>query len=296
MEKLLITGGGGFVGANLISLVPQECQVFATYHYTEPCRDGRTHFIQLDVTDQQQVQDCIHDIRPDVIIHTAAITSLDACKNDADLAYAMNVKTTETIAVAAAAINARLIFTSTDLVYDGGRRYYCEADPAEPICVYGQTKRAAEEAIINSGVDHCIARVAMVYGWNLADKQNFTEFVIQQFSAGSPVKMFTEEHRTPVYVVDLCRVLLTMAQDRAMSGVYNVGGSKRVSRYELGCILSDVFGFDQHLVKEGTVEADPDKDPRPQDCSMNIDKLTEAIGDILSDVTEGRTAMKHQKG
>lgn len=292
MKKLLITGGSGFVGANLAAMAKAHWQVTVTSHTSSVYPIDSVQIVEMDITDRQQVFDVIETILPDAVIHTAAISSLDACIEDRDRADHINVTATADIAAAAKSVGAKMVFTSTDLVYAGDRSFYAETDAAVPSCYYGQTKLAAEQVMRDSGVDYAVARVALVYGRKLGPQNSGVEALLENLAAGKSFAQFSTEYRTPVYVEDLCEVLLEMAATPALSGIYNVGGPQRVSRYEFAQILARTFGYPEDLVQPGQVIAANFKDHRPEDCSMNTDKLQAALARTLSDITEGLTKIK----
>lgn len=292
MRRLLITGGSGFVGANLAAMASGAWEVFVTRHRTVFDEADGIATVPLDITDAAAVQNCMETVRPNAVIHTAATTSLNACFDEPQLARTINVEATGNIASAAKAVGTRMVYTSTDLVYAGNGSFYAETDEARPTCLYGQTKLAGENVIRDSGAAYSIARVAMVYGWNRGDKQNFTESLIDSLAAGKPNTLFSTEYRCPVYVDDLCEILLEMADRPQLTGVFNVGGSQRASRYEFGQILADIFDLPGHLLTPGEVRPEHCRDHRPEDCSMNIDKLTAAIGRDMPDIAGGLAAMR----
>ncbi len=295
MKKLLIIGGSGFVGANLAAMAKTDWQVTVTSHTASVITIDSVQVVSMDITDRQQVFDVIENIRPDAVIHTAAISSLDACIEDRDRADRINTVATADIAAAAKSVGVKMVFTSTDLVYAGNRSFYAETDDAKPSCYYGQTKLAAEQAIVDSGVDYAIARLALVYGRKLGPQNSGVEALLANLAAGKSFAQFSTEYRTPVYVEDLCAVLVEMASNPALSGIYNVGSPQRVSRYEFAQILARTFGYPEELIKPGQVIAANFKDHRPEDCSMNTDKLKTALGRSLSDITEGLIKIKRNR-
>ncbi|AQQ72020.1 dTDP-4-dehydrorhamnose reductase [Limihaloglobus sulfuriphilus] len=295
MKKILITGGAGFVGANCAMLARRQWDVYVTTHKTRinPALPARE--VALDIADLENVQSVISRIRPVAIIHAAALSDTRSSAEKPELAMKMNADGTKNMAIAAGQYGAKLVYISTDLVYDGEGSLYSETDTAAASCHYGRSKLAGEEMAIRFCDNLCIARSATVYGCNINNKKNFAESLIEKLGSSERVKLFTDEYRSFIHVQDLCRILLKMAADTKLTGIYNAGGPQRLSRYEFGLELADAFGFDKSLIEPSKIDPAMFNDHRPKDCSMNISKLTEKIGISLADVSEGLNAMRRQR-
>jgi dTDP-4-dehydrorhamnose reductase len=144
---------------------------------------------------------------------------MDYCADHVDLALAVNVKGTENVAVASEEIGARVIYVSTDLVFDGVGRFYSEEDKPNPICIYGKTKSAGEEVVSSLNTDYCIVRAAWTFGRSVDTSQCFAERMIDKLRKATPITLFTDEYRTPIYVTSLCDAILELARRRD-TGIY----------------------------------------------------------------------------
>jgi dTDP-4-dehydrorhamnose reductase len=223
---------------------------------------------KLDVTDIDAVRSIFYEFLPSVVVHCAAISSMEYCATHPDLANEVNVIGSKNISLVCKEIDSRVIYLSTDMVFDGFCGNYKEEDTPNPICVYGSTKLAGEEAILSFGAGQCIVRIALTFGFSSTLSRCFTESLIDKLQAGTQVSLFTDEYRSPIYVDSLCNAILDMV-DRRETGTFHLGGPDRINRYEFGLLAADVFGCDRDLIVATTVGAFGFRDRRPKDCSLN---------------------------
>ncbi len=297
MESLLITGGSGFLGGNLASAaVSARCRTFATC-YRCTLQDPRLNVVcEFDLRDRATVQRTIEEISPKAVIHTAAIASADRCAEDRRLAWEVNVAGTQNLAMAARRVGARLIYISTDLVFAGDRGFYSEEDLPRPVCYYGETKLEAEKIVVSSSSNYCIARIPLLYGWSVNTSGCFTEILIDRLRKAESIELFTDEYRTPMFTGNLCRILLELARREDLQGLYHVSGHQRLSRFEFGRKLAQVFGFAPQLLRGVPVDDRRFKDKRPRDCSLCNEKASGVLETKIAGVEEGLKQMKAAAG
>ncbi len=292
MKTLLITGASGFLGGCLARRASSCWKTYAAYH-TAPIDDERADAtLRLDVTDREEVKRAIHEAAPDVVVHAAAVTDSNYCAENREEAWAINVKGTENMAVAAEEIGARLIYLSTDLVFDGEGRFYTEEDAPRPVCYYGKTKLEGEKAVSSSCSDYRIVRTALIYGSSSNSSRCFTEIMMENLKKGKDLTLFTDEYRTPVYIGSVCDILLELAERETPAGVFHAAGPERMSRFDFGVKLVEVFGFGKERLIPVSVNDFPFKDKRPKDCSMRSDKIRGALKTKIWGLERGLTEMK----
>lgn len=290
--RLLITGGSGFLGGNLVGNAPADWETFATYNSTPAKPGGAVRWLQLDVTNKGTVEKTIDSIKPEVIIHAAAITDSGICERHSEAAWETNVRGTENVVHAAERVGAKVVYTSTDMVFGRGREFSDENDPPSPTTAYSSSKAAAEKIVISAGSENVVARICLSYGRSANSAQCFTERIIENLDRGIPVKMFVDEYRTPIYVRDLCRILLEFSRKEDLAGVFHVGGPDRLSRYEFGLKICRIFAFSFDLLIPVSVNEFPFDYDRPRDCSLNIEKLVKSVGFRPRNVEEALEDMK----
>ncbi len=276
MDKILIIGSG-FVGANLAILAKNNFNVHLTYHNTPVASNMCDNTSHLDITDQRQIGELVKKIAPDIIVNTAAVSSPYICAQDKSVCEMINVAGTENIAKAASDCSARLIHLSSDLVYNGSGSYYKETDAAEPSCLYGRTKLNSEHAVAANCQSFCVLRSALVFGKNVSGQKRFIDTIIDKLKNRQQPELFSNEYRNMIYVGDLCSIILEMAKQKDFSGILNAGGPERITRYEFAVKLAETFELDATLLKPIKVDQALFNDHRPEDCSMNTDKLCELV-------------------
>lgn len=312
MKKILITGASGFLGWNLAlsfcegtalhTPTPSlpACgegkgyRVFGTYH-THPIEVEGCRMLPLDLADGQAVRRLLADIKPDVIIHTAALTNPDACERDRGLAFRVNVKGTEHLVRFAEKIHARLIFISTDIVYDGLRGNYAEEDPPNPLNYYAETKLKGEELVAEGCEDFAILRPSLMYGWGNGINRSFTDWMWGSLTEGKEIGLFTDQHRTPLLVHQALEVIRGAMEDPRVKGLFHAGGGERINPYEFGLKFCEAFGLPQGLLKPIEMEGFNYLARRPKDCSLNSSKIAALLGVRLLSIEEGLQWMKQEK-
>lgn len=292
MEILLITGGSGFVGRNLLLMASSYWKTYFTYHSSH-IHNKLGIALHLDIKNRDEVERIIYKYSPKVIIHTAAITNLDFCAEHQTIAWDVNAVGTKNIVLAAEGVKARIIYLSTDLVFKGDKSYYSEEDLPNPLCHYGKIKLKAERIVSSLSSNYCIARISPIYGWSLSSPKSFIEIVIDNLKNGREVRFFHDEYRTPIYVQNLCEILLELAENDDLQGIYHICGSERLSRLDFGLKLAKIFGFPKELIIPASVDDFSFKDERPKDCSMKNEKAMGVLKAKFLGIEDGLKVMKN---
>ncbi|MBD2107526.1 SDR family oxidoreductase [Nodosilinea sp. FACHB-13] len=287
-RRLLITGASGFLGWHLARAAQPTWQVEGTYHRHVPPLPGvKLHCI--DLTDAIALNEWLAQVVPDAVIHTAALSQPNRCEQEPNLSYAMNVEATRVLAQFCGSHQIPLAFTSTDQVFDGLAAPYDETSPPNPISVYGRHKVEAETIIQALHPAAVICRMPLLYGPPSPTAECFLQGFLRTLEAGQPLHLFTDEFRTPTYVEDAALGLL-LALENA-SGLLHLGGPDRISRYDFGLRMAEVFGLDKDLIlasKQADVTLPA---PRPPDVSSASQKAFE-LGYRPRGTMAGLTAVK----
>lgn len=290
--KLLVTGGSGLLGSHVIREALSIFHVFATYNRHRP-QISDCDFIQLDIQDKEKVMSLFRDIEPNIVIHTAALRSVDYCEDHPDEAWAINVAGTENIASASLEFNAKLIHISSDSVFDGNKGMYTEKDVPDPITLYGKTKLEAEKRVQKIMPESIIVRTCSIYGWSLYE-QSLAEWVLAELKQGKTIKMFADSFFTPILANNLAKALLEMVR-KNLYGIYHVAGSERCSRFNFAVEIATAFGLDVAMVIPSTIAKSELKAPRPKDSSLVIDKAQRVLSIPLLGVKESIAWFKRLK-
>lgn len=265
-RRLLITGTSGFLGWQLARAAQAVWQVEGTYHRHAPPLPG-VELHCIDLTDAIALKDWLAQVAPAAVIHTAALSQPNRCEQEPDRSYAMNVEATRVLAQFCGERQIPFVFTSTDQVFDGQAAPYDETSSPSPISVYGRHKVEAEAIIQAAHPTAAICRMPLLYGPPSPTAECFLQGFLRTLEAGQPLHLFTDEFRTPAYVEDAAAGLL-LALERA-SGLLHLGGPDRLSRYDFGLHLTEVFGFDQALLVPSKQADVAMPAARPADVSSN---------------------------
>ena len=217
---------------------------------------GRT---DLDITDVSQVAKTFEQVKPDVIIHTAAYTQVDQAETDRDRAYAVNALGTRNLVVESEKFGAKFVYLSTDYVFDGQKGTpYSESDRTNPQSVYGQSKRAGEEFVLSLSSKYFIVRTSWVYGKHGA---NFVKTMLKLGSVGKSLKVVDDQFGSPTYTADLARFLQQIIGTECY-GIYHATNSGSCSWYEFAKKIFEVAGMQVELSPCTTADF-PRPAPRP---------------------------------
>ncbi|MDI6785715.1 MAG: SDR family oxidoreductase [bacterium] len=285
MKKILITGGSGVLGSNLAFLISSYYKVVVQY-YNNFANINNCQSIKLNLLNKEEIKNYILKELPEVVIHTAALTNPDYCEEHKEEAYLVNTEATKAIALACQRIDAKFIFLSTDLVFGGEKSFYKEEDTVAPLSYYAKTKVWAEEYILSLDLDYTIIRTAVLYGFGNSSHLSFSDWLLQGFLEHKERKLFIDQYRSPILVNNLVRCIMEIIE-KDLKGLYHIGGSQKINRYDFGRIMADIFKFNSDLLIPIKAETMNFKAKRPVDCSLNIESIKRDLNTKILDVQEG---------
>lgn len=280
--KLLITGSNGFVAGSIIAQAPAHWELHGIARREVGYAASNYFHHELD-----HLQELIAGIRPDVVIHTAAMANIDLCESNPELAEKTNVGITRTIAGICNSLDAKLIFCSTDSIFDGIKGNYSELDPPSPVNVYAATKIAAEKIVLEASNKNIVARLALVMGMPVIGKGNsFMYEVIEKLRHGQTCSFPQEEMRTPIDVITLGEALLELSGS-AFSGIINLAGNTCISRLEMGKEIARIAGYSTDLVVGTAAKNIPGRAKRSPNACLDNTLARNTLKTPMLSVTEG---------
>ena len=281
--KFLVTGSAGLVGRQvIIDLLQSYAQVYSCYYNSKP-EDGIA--TPLDLTSPNDIVKVTESIKPDVIIHLAAMTNVDQCEIQKDFATKINSKSTAVIAEQAKKLGAFLVYVSTDYVFDGEKGMKKEYDSTEPIDHYGKSKLEGENAVKEIATKWCIARTSTPYGIH-PKKKSFPIFIAENLKAGIPLDIITDQYTSPTYVPNLSRMLIEIAS-RNIQGILHVSGATRISRYAMAEMVAEKLALDKKFLRPTSMSTMDWKAQRPKDSSLDVSKATSLLKEKPMTVHQG---------
>lgn len=277
----MVTGSNGLLGQKLIHALVQRADVeliaIARGANRLQAQVGYTYY-SLDVCDQIQVLELCLAVRPDVIIHTAAMTQVDDCEDQQEACWQLNVTAVDYLIQAADAINAHLVHLSTDFIFDGAAGPYDELAVANPLSFYGKSKLAAEKLLLDSSISYAILRTVLVYG--VAEDMSRSNIVLWAKSAlekGQPLRIVSDQFRSPTLAEDLAIGCILAATQRAQ-GIYNISGKDQMSVLELVKRVAAYFNLPTDQISEVSTDELNQKARRPKVTGFVLDKARRELG------------------
>jgi dTDP-4-dehydrorhamnose reductase len=273
MKKVLITGGSGLLGQYLNLSASKKFNIHTIYK-NNPGNCKEFSSSRIDILNENELRMVFQEFKPEVVIHTAAITNPVPKENQSAKEYfETNVTATKSIAQLCERYHSKLIYISTDLVYAGYRGSFLKEDAKLiPASLYAETKLVGEMKVKESTDNYLILRTALLYGFGLNHSRCHSHFIYNELKNNRPVKLLTDQFRTPISLNDASSIIADLAEMEITGEIINLGGVERVSRYELGEMLCSIASFDKNLIQKITMDEIPNL-PRVEDVSLNVDKL-----------------------
>ena len=294
--KALILGASGFIGSHLARALTGRAEVLGTCRQLSPRTDS-CPLVSLDLRDGEAVKALTREFRPAIVIHLVAQPVVENVSVEQPAAWQTNVAVTSNVVAACRAGRPRLIFLSTDYVFDGTAGPYAEDAAPNPVNAYGRMKLAAEEIVRQSMLPHLILRTSLVYGWPAPHHHpNFAATVIDRLRRGQSFTAYADMIRTPIYVRDLTDVLVRLIERQA-EGLYHIGSRDAASMYEFARRICDVFELDKDLIVAATSDAQADQAgvPRPKICGLRTDQAGADFKLVVPTILEGLHHMKEDE-
>jgi dTDP-4-dehydrorhamnose reductase len=290
-QRVLLTGGSGLLALNWACAIRERHDVVLGTHQRKVDLAG-TRSLPLLLDESHALLRSLEALEPDIVVHTAGITSVDECERTPHLAQQINADLSRNVATAARHVGARLVHISTDHLFAGTRSWYTEQDAPGPLNVYGRTKLLAEKWVAEEVPDALIVRTNF-FGWGHRYRQSFSDWIYYGLSAGTELTMFDDVFITPI-LTDRLALSTHRLLELGASGVYNIVGDERISKYHFGVHLASLFHLPESLVRRGKIATSHLSARRPPDMSLDNRKARERLQASLGNIAEYFLTLQQQ--
>lgn len=296
IERVLITGGTGLLGIALQQSAPADVMGFFNYLPSSSSPVGLPFPAMVaDVTDNRQMEAVFKWAMPDVVIHTAAIGSVDFAEKNREETRKVNLEGTKIVAALCDDFQALLIYISSNAVFDGRTPFYSETSPVNPINYYGQLKVEAENVVRDSCESWAIVRPILMYGWpHPGERDNPVVWWVRSLENGSPIKVVDNVFSKPLPVWSCAEVIWQVIR-QGRTGIYHAAGRDHLSLYQFALHVADVFSLDAKLITPVPDSFFPEIAPRPKDTSFDTTKMEMELGVKCIGIREGLIRMKIER-
>lgn len=283
--RIMIVGCTGMLGTSIM-LAETSHQLFGTYVGEKP-RSKKTY--EMDITNPTQVIKIVEKTKPDAIINTAAITSVDLCEEKPDLARNLHIEGTRNLVDIARKKDLYFLYISTDSVFDGNRGNYTEQDDVSPLNVYAQTKYEGElEAL---AYDNASVARTNIYGLNWLPKESIAEWILHSLQQKKEITLFEDVSFTPILTNFFAEILLKMIENK-VTGLFHVAGTESITKLDFGLKIASIYGLPSDCIKPISISRFNFKAPRPLNPTLDCTKIQETLGMDLMDVEQSLNLFK----
>jgi dTDP-4-dehydrorhamnose reductase len=291
MNTLLITGGSGFVGGNLVNLFAERFSVITTYFQHPTPFDSAVQSFRLDIRDAESVSSAIERLRPSAVIHAAGNKNVRFCEDNPDEAHRTNALGTHNVARACRDFGVRMIYLSTDLVFSSVRGNYKEDELPQPTLAYGRSKLEGEKLALEELDNVAVCRSGGIYGKG----SPLLTWLATEINAGRTVDCFVDVFNTPTYLENLAE-MMEVILSKQLSGVFHTVGRERVSRFEFFRSYAEMFGLEAGLLSPISIIGMKDQLYLQPDSSLSVEQTSTQLGITFNSVSEGFARLKVSGG
>ena len=290
-EDILITGGSGLLALNWALTIREKFNVTLGLHDRNINLKG-TRSILLNLDSKDALIQALEALEPQFVIHAAGLTSVEQCEANPTLAKYINVDLTKNLATVCAKLNIPMIYISTDHLFLGNESLVNEDHPISPVNVYAKTKAEAEACVLVDA-ETLIIRTNF-YGWGTSYRHSFSDMIINSLRAHKKIILFKDIYYTPLLVETLVNIVHELDQ-RKFTGIFNVVGDDRISKYDFGLNLAKVFNLDSGLIDPGKISDCPSLVQRPHDISLSNQKVSECLNKKIGGLDQHFLILKVQE-
>lgn len=294
--RILVTGCNGLLGQRLLTTFSHDGNDLYGMDLARcPINKGMSfNYLSQDLTSHKSTVNSIRDIDPEIIIHTAAMTGVDDCETERGKCWQANVTATEYVVKAAKGAEAKVIYISTDYIFNGKDGPYSEEHPADPISYYGRSKLAGENVVRGGMINYAIVRSIVLYGLGLQAKASFLSWLLKMLRESKEVRIVTDQWGNTTIADDVA-LGISKIIELNRTGIYNIGGRDFLSRFDFARIAARYFQLDADLIHPISTAELNQPAPRPLKSGLIIDKAERDLGVTFRSLKESFALYKSQE-
>lgn len=290
--KVLITGGSGLLALNWAVAVRDNHAVMLCKHHREfQLKNVHTRFLNIESIDD--IRRMLDDMQPEFVVHTAGLTSVEKCESQSESAKYLNVQLAKNVAEACAKTKVPFVHISTDHLFKGDQSLVNEQAILSPVNVYAKTKAEAENQVLDSCSNALIVRTNF-YGWGTSYRKSFSDLVLTALRNKKKITLYKDVYYTPILVEELALLVHELVAAKA-SGIFNIVGDDRVSKYEFGMKLASKFSLDSSLIQSGNIVENKSLVKRPLDMSLSNKKISFFLNKKIGGLNEHLARLENQE-
>jgi dTDP-4-dehydrorhamnose reductase len=273
IKKILVTGSAGLIGTQIVKdLLDNHKQVYSCYNKTKPELGIITH---LDLTKKDDIVNTMNIIKPDVVIHLGAMTDVELCETETELAKKINTDATEILALESEKYNTFFVYMSTDYVFDGKVGMKKENDKTNPINFYGKSKLDGERVFKKITTPNVIVRTSTPFGLH-SKKISFPIWVKKNLELEKEISVVINQYTSPSYVPNISKMIIEI-MERKITGIIHLAGDIKISRYDFAIKIAEILNIDKKFLKPIKIEQMNWKAQRPKDSSLDVSKAKKLL-------------------
>ena len=273
IKKILVTGSAGLIGTQIVKdLLDNHKQVYSCYNKTKPELGIITH---LDLTKKDDIVNTMNRIKPDVVIHLGAMTDVELCETETELAKKINTDATEILALESEKHNTFFVYMSTDYVFDGKVGMKKENDKTNPINFYGKSKLDGERVFKKITTPNVIVRTSTPFGIH-SKKISFPIWVKKNLELKKEISVVVNQYTSPSYVPNISKMIIEI-MERKITGIIHLAGATKISRYDFAVQISKIINVNKQFLKLTKMDQMDWKAQRPADSSLSVSKANKIL-------------------
>ena len=293
LSRAFITGGSGLLGLNFLMHSSEKYQLYAIENKRPIKLDG-VELVKMDLGDLSSIERGLKYYHPQLVIHAAAMTNVDSCEEDPDQANFVNGTLTANIAKVCYELGTKFVYISTDHLFDGNSSFVSEETSTKPLNAYGASKALGEEFTFQNNPDALVIRCNF-FGWGPSYKASFSDFIFDNLSKKKSICLAEDIFYTPALAQNVIEGFQGLVGLGA-SGIFNIVGSERLSKYEFGLKMAKIFEWDPNLIRKVSWDSLGAVAKRPADMSLDDSKLRQTLGYDLGTASRNIQQLKAMIG